>query len=143
MERKLLGTRPPSSSLSGVVLSREPSLSSALGRAESFGFSQERALHISNQVPYHLETDLVHHQLSTTIPTRLDANSGKKIRFLSLTVSSREKGFRRHHPPIRLLAPPPYFLYPFIQERVLPPVPEVDDDHQGREEEQEDEQEGY
>lgn len=48
-----------------------------------------------------------------------------------------------HHAPIRLLAPPPHLLYPFIEQRVLPPVAKVCDHHQGGEEEQEDEQEGY
>lgn len=48
-----------------------------------------------------------------------------------------------YHPPVRLLAPPPHLLDPFIQERVLPPVPEVDAHHQGREDEQEDEQKSY
>ena len=45
-----------------------------------------------------------------------------------------------HHPPVCLLASPPHLLYPFIQERVLAPIPKVSDHHQGREEEQEDEQ---
>lgn len=79
----------------------------------------------------------------TTIPTRLDAAHGKKTRFQSLTGSSREKGFRRYHPPICLMAPPPHLLYPLIQERILTPVPKVDAHHEGREEEQEDEQKGY
>lgn len=48
-----------------------------------------------------------------------------------------------HHAPIRLLAPPSHLLYPFIEQRVLPPVAKVCDHHQGGEEEQEDEQEGY
>lgn len=52
-------------------------------------------------------------------------------------------GFRKHHPPICLLAPPSHLHYPFIQERVLPSVPKVDAHHQGREEEQEDEQKSY
>lgn len=55
----------------------------------------------------------------------------------------QEREFRTYHPLVRLLAPPPHLLDPFIQERVLPPVPEVDARHQGREEEQEDEQKSY
>lgn len=141
MARKLLGTRPPSSSLSGVVLSNRPFLSSAQGRGESLRLSQERALHISTRSHASLKQALYTSSSPTTIPTRLDATSGKKM-FQGLTRCSREKRTRTHHPPICLLAPPPHLLYPFIQERILPPVPKVDAHHQGREEEQEDEQ-GY
>lgn len=82
MARKLLGTRPPSSSLSGVVPS------SAQRRAESHRLSQERAFHVSSRSQINLKQALCTTSSPKKVPTMLDAASSKKTKI------SRKQGFR-------------------------------------------------